>query len=167
MIKYYDVDPDGFNAEIQENKDMLVLQNLSYERLLDFAARMVTERDYAEGLCETAWHDVDALQDLLRQGVSWSQVKELMLQALDRDREQQRSKTGLHAVSFRADQQLKKAWMSHVQSCVDRGIPINNIHDLLNEPGYDSDIASIGARTLKDWAKEASPAIKFKPGRPK
>lgn len=167
MINDYDVDPDGFNAEIQENKDMLVLQNLSYEKLLDFAARMVTERDYAEGLYEMSQNDVDTIRAELLASCSAPQAKKLIVDAFDRGRKQQKSEAGAHAVSFRTDQKLKQPWMDHVQSCVERGIAINNINDLLNEPGYDANIATIGASTLKAWAKEASPAIKFKSGRPK
>lgn len=167
MINDYDVDPDGFNAEIQDNKDMIALQNLSYEKLLDFAARTMTERDYAERLYGMAQQDVDAIKDLLRQSTSWDHAKELMLKSFEQGGERQKSKTGSHAVSFRSDQQLKPSWMDHVRSCVKRGIRISCIVDLLNEPGYDPNIVSVAQSTLKAWAKEASPSIKFKPGRPK
>ena len=77
------------------------------------------------------------------------------------------SAAGKHAVSFRPDQQLKPYWVNHVIACADRGVTINHIGDLLNEPGYDPQIANIAPATLKAWAKEAVPGLKFKSGRPK
>lgn len=81
--------------------------------------------------------------------------------------EQIKSDIGKHAVSCRRDQQLKPDWQRHVKKCVEDGIVISNIHDLLDKPGYDEKIWSVKFETLKDWAKKAVPGLKFKPGRPK
>jgi hypothetical protein len=78
-----------------------------------------------------------------------------------------KSDSGKRAVSFRGDQVMKPQWQSHVKTCVERGVTVNNIGDLLNEPGYDPKISSIAPATLKSWAKEAAPGLKFKAGRPK
>lgn len=50
MIDKYEIDPDGFNAEVNEHVEMLRAQDLPYEQLLMVAARAMTEAKYNEGV---------------------------------------------------------------------------------------------------------------------
>ncbi len=78
-----------------------------------------------------------------------------------------RTEAAKHALSFRGDQKQKSSWQQHVQCCVEGGREISNICDLLNIEGYEPSLAHIPHTTLKKWAKEVVPALKFKAGRPK
>jgi hypothetical protein len=71
-----------------------------------------------------------------------------------------------HAVSHREDQVLKPDWQEHVRRCVAQCLPIRNINDLLGYPGYPPVLTKTPSMTLKKWAKEACPELKFKAGRP-
>lgn len=78
-----------------------------------------------------------------------------------------RTEAAKHALSFRGDQKQKSSWQNHVQRCVTGGREISNICDLLNIEGYEPSLAHIPHITLKKWAKEVVPDLKFKAGRPK
>ena len=78
-----------------------------------------------------------------------------------------KSEAGKHAVSYRKDQQLEQPWKDHVKACMDRGDVIRNINDLLEIKGYPPGCARVTPKTLKRWAREAVPGLKFKAGRTK
>lgn len=167
MINDYDVDPDGFDAEKGDNKQRIIALELSYEQLIDFAAQMMTERDYAEGLYYIECDDSYRLRDEVHDRVTKEQHKGQMNVAFRLGKQHQITSAAKHAVNSREDQQLKPGWMEHVKCCIKRGLVISNIGDLLNESGYDPLLANVTPATLKKWAKEAVPSLEFKPGRPK
>ncbi len=95
------------------------------------------------------------------------EAEDHMRKAFSFGKKEQVKATAKHAVSHREDQILKLDWMKHVKSCVANGCKINNINDLLDIPGYDPRLSTVQAVTLKAWAKEAVPSLKFKAGRPR
>lgn len=78
-----------------------------------------------------------------------------------------KSEAGQHAVNHRPDQLLRGPWQDHVKACVARGDVIRNVGDLLSFEGYPPECSGVAPATLKKWAKEAVPDLKFKAGRPK
>lgn len=157
--------------------------NLSYENLLHVAAvLMISGREQNE-IIESLLEDQRGAE--LAMSLFSKKVKDCsagaeiaMLEMLAESKNDvakgllagislQKKAAGKRAVRFRSDQVLKPLWVKHVRACIERGVTINNVGDLLNEPGYAPQIASIAKLTLKAWAKEAVPSLKFKPGRPK
>jgi len=165
MIDDFEIDQDGFNSEIEENKKSIAEKNLSYEMLLDFAARMTTERDYAEGLYKMEKVENDWQRGILMSSLTREEAADHAKQAFAIGKNKQKTETGKHAVSHREDQLLKSDWINHCSHVLSSGKNIRTLDDLLNTSGYPPAIAKILPRTLKTWAKEAG--IVFYGGRPR
>lgn len=77
-------------------------------------------------------------------------------------------------VTSREEQKVKPCWQAHVTQCVSKGVTIQTVNDLiehLNDSNVDeharTKLNNLQPETLKRWAKECCPDLKFSRGRPK
>lgn len=165
MINDHDVDRIEFANRKSQNLIDILEKNLDYDQLLEFAAQMMTERNYAEDCYHLATADVESA--MKNNGIVGKQLKELIDNGYLWGKIKAHTEAGKKAVSCREDQIIKPQWQEHVRQCWERGVSIHNIDDLLSQPLANPKICKVTPNTLKQWAKEAVPELSFKAGRPK
>lgn len=60
----------------------------------------------------------------------------------------------------------KGPWQTHVRAYLDSGACVNSVADLLKSLPKDSPLHDVLPATLRKWARQAVPSLKFKAGRP-